>query len=767
MAGKYVQSSENYSAFAWTDDEIDKGMEKKKLAMNLALLVEESLEVDLKRPKTRMELKRSLENQIKKRVKAQYVNGKFMDLMGKVIACSTTLQNTYDCVRINSNVDLMSNDHLISFESMAEDLHNGNFDVNANTFSISSSRKEVLILPKLKLKVLQEVIRIVLECVFRPNFSKISHGCRSGRGHLTALKYIKKEIDNPDWWFTLDLSKKIDELVMAKLITIMEDKIDDPKLFAVIRSIFDAGALNLEFGGFPKGHGLPQEGVLCPTLMNIYLNLFDQEFFRLSMKYEAINEYSTAGRDGSQSKLRSWFRRQLKGSDTKYPGEEKDKTRVYCCRYMDEIFLAVSGSKDVALSFRSEILDFIQKSLHLDVNHQGEMVSCAETRGIRFIGCLVRRSVKESPAVKAVHKLKEKVELFALQKQEAWNAWTLWVGKKWLAHGLRKVKESEIKHLAKNSPSLNQISSFRKAGMKTDHWYKVLLKIWMQDINARAEQSEETVLSKHVVEPSLPLELRDSFYEFQRCVEEYVSSETASTFALLPNYDPSVKSTFITEIIAPVDSIRKRLFRYRVITNKGYPCPSPFLILQDNTQIIDWFLGVSRRWFRWYSYCSNFSELNLICDEVRKSCIRTLAAKHRIHESEIEKKFDSELSKIYSTPEIEQEEEQKTSDTHGLDHDEALMYGISYSGLCLLSLVRMVSESRPCNCFVMGCLAPAPSVYALHVMERQKFPGWKTGFSSCIHPSLNRRRFGLCKQHLKDLYLGHISLQSVDFGAWK
>ncbi|XP_011653460.1 nuclear intron maturase 4, mitochondrial [Cucumis sativus] len=757
-----VQGSENYSTLARA--EIDKGMERMKLAINLASLVEESLDVDLRRSKTQMELKRSLEIRIKERVKAQYLNGKFLDLMGNVIACPNTLQNVYDCIRINSNVDIKSNDRLISFESMAEELSNGNFDVNTNTFSILSSRKEVLILPKIKLKVLQEAIRIVLECVFRPHFSKISHGCRSGRGHSTALKYIKKEIKDPDWWFTVDLSKKMDELVMAKLITVMEDKIEDPKLFAVIRSIYLAGALNLEFGGFPKGHGLPQEGVLSPILTNIYLNLFDQEFFRLSMKYEAINEYGNTGQDGSQSRLRSWFRRQLKGNNSDYSGEEKDKIRVYCCRYMDEIFLAVSGSKDVAHSFRSEIFYFVQKTLHLDVNREEEMVSC-ETHGIRFLGCLVRRSVQESPAVKSIHKLKEKVELFGLQKQETWNAWTVWLGKKWLAHGLKKVKESEIKHLAKNS-SLNKISSFRKPGMETDHWYKVLLKIWMQDLNARAAESEEKILSKHAVELSLPFELRDSFYEFQRHVKEYISSETASTLALLPNYDPSAKPTFITEIIAPVNSIRKRLLRYRLVTNKGHPCSSPFLILQDNTQIIDWFVGVSRRLFRWYNNSSNFSELFLIFDQVRKSCIRTLAAKHRIHESEIEKKFDSELSKIYSSSEIDQEKE-KSTDTHVLDHDEALKYGISYSGLCLLSFARMVSQSRPCNCFVIGCLAPAPSVYTLHVMERQKFPGWKTGFSSSIHPSLNKRRFGLCKQHLADLYLGRISLQSVDFGAWK
>ena len=100
--------------------------------------------------------------------------------------------------------------------------------------------------------------------------------------------------------------------------------------------------------------------------------------------------------------------------------------------------------------------------------------------------------------------------------------------------------------------------------------------------------------------------------------------------------------------------------------------------------------------------------------------------------------------------------------------NEALIYGFPYNCLCLLSLARMVSQSWPYNCFVFGRSEAAPSVhYTLHVIERQRFPGWKTGFSSCIYPSLNKRHIGLWTRHLKDLYVGHISLQSVDFNVWK
>ncbi|KAM3702675.1 hypothetical protein ACJW31_04G043000 [Castanea mollissima] len=764
-----LQSCVEYSSSTAANKDTDKEIGKMTLAENLACLVEESSCVNERKPKSRMELKRSFELCIKKRVKEQYMNQKFQDLMAKVIANPETLQDAYNCIRLNSNVDTSLDYDRTSFESLAEQLCSGSFDVNANTFSISTkgATKETLVLPNLKLKVVQEAIRIVLEVVYKPHFSKISHGCRSGRGHSSALKYISKEISKTDWWFTLCINKKLDACILAKLKSTMEDKIEDPSLHAIIWSMFDSQVLNLEFGGFPKGHGLPQEGVLSPILINIYLDLLDREFYRLSMKYEALNPCFHTNQDESYSKLRSWFRRQLKGNDLNCKSEENVSLRVHCCRFMDEIFFAVSGSKDVALGFKSEILSYLQNSMHLDVDNETEILPCEGPQGIRFLGYLVRRRVRESPAVKAIHKLKEKVELFSLQKEEAWNTGTIRIGKKWLGHGLKKVKESEIKHLADSKSVLSQVSCFRKAGMETDHWYKLLLKIWMQDVRAKAAKSEEIILSKYVAEPSLPQELKDSFYEFQSRAKEYVSSETCSTLALLPN-SSSNKSDTITEIIAPVNAIKKRLLRYGLATYEGYARTTSLLILQDNTQIIDWFSGVVCRWLRWYCECDNFSEVKLlISDQLRKSCIRTLAAKYRIYENDIEKRFDSELSRIPSTQEIEQEMANETSDTQAFDNDEALMYGISYSGLSLLSLARVVSESRPCNCFVMGCPSPAPCVYTLHVMERQKFPGWKTGFSSCIHPSLNRRRIGLCKQHLKDLYLGQISLQSIDFGAWK
>ncbi|KAL2321632.1 hypothetical protein Fmac_026011 [Flemingia macrophylla] len=652
---------------------------KSTLATELASLLEEPQPKP--KPKTRMELKRFLELRIKKRVKEQHADGKFRNLMRTVISDAETLRYAYDCIRINSNALDSASAHDASFlDALAEELGKGDFDVCANTSSFSTRRgsanKEILVLPNLKLKVVQEAMRIALEVVYRPHFSKISHGCRSGRGRAAALKYICKGVSSPDWWFTVIVVKKLDAAVLEKLISVMEDKIEDPWLYGFIRSMFDARVLNLEFGGFPKGDGLPQEGVLSPILMNIYLDLFDSEFCRLSMKYEGICDYGgSTDRDRSSSTLRGWFRKQLDDDDDDV--RKSSGVKVYACRYMDEMFFAVSGSRDAAVNLMSEIRSYLENSLLLDVGDQTDVLPCEGPHGIRFLGTLVRRIVRESPAVKAVHKLKEKMELFTLQKVEAWDYGTVRIGKKWLGHGLKKVKESEIRHLADSSSLLNRISCFRKSGMKTDHWYKHLLKIWMQDVQSKNAKSEE---------------------------KKYISAEADSILKLLPNNNGSTEHPISkTEIIAPIHSIKMRLLRYGLTTTKGFPRSANLLIMLDTTEIIDWFSGILRRWLKWYENCSNFDEIKLLISvNVRKSCIRTLASKYRVHETEIEKRFDVELSRIPSTQDADNEMTDDTLDVQAFENDEALTYGIAYSGLCLLSLARIVTQARPCNCFVIG-----------------------------------------------------------------
>ncbi|CAI9783766.1 unnamed protein product [Fraxinus pennsylvanica] len=127
----------------------------------------------------------------------------------------------------------------------------------------------------------------------------------------------------------------------------------------------------------------------------------------------------------------------------------------------------------------------------------------------------------------------------------------------------------------------------------------------MQDVNAKTAASEEVLLAKYIAEPALPQELRDSYYEFQQRANEYISSETTSTLALLSSASSQFTLASVMEIIAPINNIKKCFHSYGLTNGEGYARTCHLLILQDDNLNIDWFLGIVRRWLRWYKECDN------------------------------------------------------------------------------------------------------------------------------------------------------------------
>jgi hypothetical protein len=112
--------------------------------------------------------------------------------------------------------------------------------------------------------------------------------------------------------------------------------------------------------------------------------------------------------------------------------------------------------------------------------------------------------------------------------------------------------------------------------MKTDHWFKTLLKVWMQDVDAQNELNENVLLSKYIAEPALMQDLRDAFYNFQKQAKDYISSETAATEALLSNLKSEESTSTCTtgsviKINAHLSYIQKCLHRYGIIKSRRFP----------------------------------------------------------------------------------------------------------------------------------------------------------------------------------------------------
>ena len=123
-------------------------------------------------------------------------------------------------------------------------------------------------------KLLQEVMRSILEAYFEPQFSKHSHGFRPSRGCHTALSEIQTW-KGTRWFIEGDIAKYFEDINHDVLLSMLGDHIQDGRFLRLLRELLEAGYL--EDWKFNKTiSGTPQGGVISPLLSNIYLHGFDK-----------------------------------------------------------------------------------------------------------------------------------------------------------------------------------------------------------------------------------------------------------------------------------------------------------------------------------------------------------------------------------------------------------------------------------------------------------------------------------------------------------
>ena len=93
---------------------------------------------------------------------------------------------------------------------MGHQLCENQFDIEACCVMMMPSRKkgESLVLRNLKLKVLIEAIRMVLEILYDERFVTFSFSGRVCMGCHTAIRYLKNSVENPSWWFSVILDRE-------------------------------------------------------------------------------------------------------------------------------------------------------------------------------------------------------------------------------------------------------------------------------------------------------------------------------------------------------------------------------------------------------------------------------------------------------------------------------------------------------------------------------------------------------------------------------
>jgi len=254
-----------------------------------------------------------------------------------------------------------------------------------------------LSIPNFSEKIVQEVLREILEAYYEPRFLDSSHGFRPERGCHTALTYIKRKFRGTTWFIEGDIRGCFDNISHDRLMSILAEDIHDGRLLNLIRMCLEAGYIE-DWQYHRTYSGAPQGGIISPLLSNVYLHKLDEfienelisqytrgkkrainlEYYRLGSR---IRRGRKKGDDDTVRKL-ELRRRQIPSGDTHDPNFR----RLKYCRYADDWLLGFAGPKSEAEDIKAAIGKFLKEKLHLEMHASKTLITHARTEKVQFLG---------------------------------------------------------------------------------------------------------------------------------------------------------------------------------------------------------------------------------------------------------------------------------------------------------------------------------------------------------------------------------------------
>ena len=260
-----------------------------------------------------------------------------------------------------------------------------------------NGKRRPLGMPSWSDKLVGEVLRLLLEAYYEPQFSDRSHGFRPGRGCHSALRDVAVGWTGTTWFIEGDIAQCFDRLDHQVMLDTLGEKIHDNRLLRLVRNMLQAGYLK-DWIWNATLSGAPQGGVVSPILSNIYLHRLDSfvetvllpEYTRGARRrhnpayYRVHGALARARKRGDRAAVRA-LRKQLRSLPTQDPCDP-DYRRLRYLRYADDTLLGFAGPKAEAEQIKTRLAQFVRDDLKLELSEEKTLITHARTGAARFLG---------------------------------------------------------------------------------------------------------------------------------------------------------------------------------------------------------------------------------------------------------------------------------------------------------------------------------------------------------------------------------------------
>lgn len=326
----------------------------------------------------------------------------------------------------------------INMEALRESLKNRSYRFKPvrKIFIPKPGKSELrpLGIPTLEDRIVQEMIRIILEAIYEPIF-EVKHknsnfGFRKNKSTHDAINKITTKAQNTEWCIEGDIKGAFNNVDHDILCDILSERISDKEFIQFIKQGLRSGSVHQ--GNYEHTVlGTPQGGIASPILFNIYLSKLDEYILtEVQAKIDEINisqkrtikpvtrsyrkhESQVSSAIISIAKIRkkqteihgpfvkNWDKEQVKKMrllilrrkrdkkmilQTPYLDKKRATLRIVYVRYADDWTLFLNGNEALAYEIKTMISEFLLNKLKLTLSEDKTFLTNVKKNRVYFLG---------------------------------------------------------------------------------------------------------------------------------------------------------------------------------------------------------------------------------------------------------------------------------------------------------------------------------------------------------------------------------------------